>query len=134
MMNYETQKQAALNLFKDSFFIAKKLEKTDSLQYLKSAYSRLIDEKFWVVICGEYKKGKSSLTNALLNEPGLFSVDVDITTSLVSTITYGEREKIMVVLDKPGEEKSKNIEITREEIPDYITEQKTKITLKTLEC
>ena len=105
MMTYETQKQAALNLFKDSFFIAKKLEKTDSLQYLKSAYSRLIDEKFWVVICGEYKKGKSSLTNAPLNKPGLFSVDVDITTSLVSTITYGEREKIMVVLDKPGEEK-----------------------------
>ncbi|NER05229.1 MAG: hypothetical protein F6K17_22860 [Okeania sp. SIO3C4] len=57
----------------------------------------------WIVICGEYKQGKSSLTNALLNEPELFPVDVDVTTSLVSTITYGEREKIMVVLGKPGE-------------------------------
>ncbi|MEM1167541.1 MAG: dynamin family protein [Cyanobacteria bacterium P01_H01_bin.35] len=126
MINFEIQKKAVLKLFQDSLFIAEKLKKSDSLQYLKSAYSRLIDEKIWIVICGEYKKGKSSLTNALLNEPGLFPVDVDVTTSLVSTITHGEREKIMVVLGKPGEEKSKNIEITREEISDYVTEQKNK--------
>lgn len=125
-MTYEAQKQAVFNLFQNSFLMAEKLKRTDSLQYLESAYSRLIDEKIWIVICGEYKKGKSSLTNALLNEPGLFPVDVDITTSIVSSITYGEREKIMVVLGKPGEEKSKKIEITRDKIPDYVTEQKNK--------
>lgn len=126
MMTYEEQKKAVLKLFTDSISIAEKLKKPDSLQYLKSAYSRLLDEKIWVVVCGEYKKGKSSLTNALLNEPELFPVDVDVTTSLVSTITHGEREKIMVVLGKPGEEKTKTLEITREEIPDYVTEQKNK--------
>lgn len=74
------------------------------------------------MIAGEFKQGKSSLINALINEQDLFPVDIDITTNLVSTITYGKEEKVTVVLGEPGKGKTKTI--TREEIPDYVTEQK----------
>jgi len=123
MTTYQQQKQKVLQLFPSALSLLPQVSKNADLQKrLKEAETHLAEGKLFVVVCGEFKQGKSSLLNALLNEPDLFPVDVDITTNLVSSITYGKHEKITVVVGEPGKQQTK--EIQRNEIPDYVTEQK----------
>jgi hypothetical protein len=68
------------------------------------------------------KRGKSSLLSALLEDEGLFPVNVAVATCVVTMVSYGLKEKVTVVLeDEEGRETS--VSITRAEIPDYVTEQ-----------
>ncbi|NJL11324.1 MAG: hypothetical protein HC908_17420 [Calothrix sp. SM1_7_51] len=121
MTTYQQQKQKLLQLFQQTQAIAKQYKYPEIEQNLKESAQHLAEGKLIVVVCGEFKQGKSSLINALINETNLFPVDVDITTNLVSSITYGEQEKITVVIGEPGKGQTK--EIKRDEIPDYVTEQ-----------
>ncbi|MFC4120934.1 dynamin family protein [Nonomuraea zeae] len=81
-----------------------------------AARRRLSEGHLTVLTCGEFKRGKSSLLNALLDEPGLLPADNFYATRLVTTIRYGETERITVAL--PGGEK----EISRAEIAQYAAE------------
>lgn len=45
-----------------------------------------------VLVCGEFKRGKSTFINALIGR-NICPTDVDICTSVVSVIKYGEKEK-----------------------------------------
>ena len=47
-----------------------------------------------ILICGEFKRGKSSFINALIGR-NLCAVDQDICTSVVSIIRYGVKERVM---------------------------------------
>jgi predicted GTPase len=125
---YQAQKQQVLSLCDTAITLAQKYGTQIIEKNLYEAKEYLAQRKLFVVVCGEFKQGKSSLINALLNEPKLFPVDVDIATSLVSTITYGEKEKITVILGEPGKEKAK--EIRRDEIANYVTEQGNKKNIK----
>jgi ribosome biogenesis GTPase A/outer membrane lipoprotein SlyB len=96
---------------------------TSIYEYLKKLRNNFESGKLLVVICGEYKQGKSSLLNAFLDEHDLFPVDVDISTNTISTITYGVEEKITVVFAKQsGKDEIRRV-ITRNEIPNYVTEK-----------
>ena len=121
MVTYQQQKQQVLGLFHQAISLSHAQKQPDIQKHLVEAQKHLAEGKLFVVVCGEFKQGKSSLLNALLNEPGLFPVDIDITTNLVSTITYGKEEKITVVLGEPGKEQTKKIQ--RSDIADYVTEQ-----------
>ena len=46
-----------------------------------------------IVVCGEFKRGKSTFINALLNQ-NLCPTDEHIATSSVSVIKYGEKENV----------------------------------------
>lgn len=120
---FSRQKQQVLSLFQKAISTAKKHQKSTIQQNLEEAQEYLLREKLVVVVAGECKQGKSSLINALLNEADLFPVDVDITTNLVSTISYGEPEKIQVYFEQ-NQGQSKTIE--RTEISQYVTEQENK--------
>lgn len=122
MTTYQQQKQEVLQLFERAIAFAKSHKSSQTLKHLVKAEKHLAKGKLFVVVCGEFKQGKSSLLNAFLNETDLFPVDIDITTNLVSTITYGQEEKINVVLGESGQETVKQIK--RGEIPDYVTEQR----------
>jgi GTPase Era involved in 16S rRNA processing len=125
MVTYQQQKQQVLGLFQQAISLSQAQKQPDIQNNLVKAQQHLAEGKLFVVVCGEFKQGKSSLLNALLNEPGLFPVDIDITTNLVSTITYGKEEKITVVLGELGQEQIQKT-ITRKEIADYVTEQGNK--------
>ena len=60
---------------------------------LRNTFERTIKHfargKSIIAVCGEFCQGKSSLINALIDEQDLLPVDVDITTELISAITYG---------------------------------------------
>lgn len=73
-----------------------------------------------VLVCGEFKKGKSSFINALLNEE-VCPVDRGITTAAVSIIRYGETPKVIRHYGNIAEEtnvQKEEVELTS--IQDYI--------------
>lgn len=118
---YQQQKQQVLTLFQQVSEAAQAQNNPEIQTFLNEAATRLEQDKLFVVVCGEFKQGKSSLLNAFLDTPGLFPVDVDITTNLVSTISDSPEEKITIFLGDPQQETQKVIQ--RSEIPEYVTEQ-----------
>lgn len=124
MATFQQQKEQVLQLFERAIAIAKNQQDANLENHLKEAKKKLDEEKIYVVVCGEYKQGKSSLINAFIDETNLFPVDVKITTNLVSTITYSEQEKITVILGDIGQGQAK--QISRAEISEYVTEQQNK--------
>lgn len=126
-ITFQNQKQKVLGIFNQTEQFIQQYPKYSTPELAKNiseAGQYLKNGKLCVVVCGEYKQGKSSLINALLDQVDLFPVDIDITTSAVTTITYGNREKITVVMGDQyrGEQK----EITRAEIQDYVTEKRNR--------
>ncbi|WP_409055941.1 dynamin family protein [Streptomyces sp. SYP-A7185] len=82
--------------------------------------------QYHVVVCGEYKRGKSSLLNALIGRPGLFPVDVHVATNTVSTLAYGAEERATAYLAVEGHDEGEltPVEVPLAELRDYVTEQK----------
>lgn len=76
-----------------------------------------------VVIVGEFKQGKSSLINALVNAK-VCPVDDDIATAVPTVIRYGEEKRAwaMVVPVDDLEAEAVSREITFDEVADYATE------------
>ena len=120
MKNYQQQRRQIIELFQQVQALVTQSDRKDIAKTLQESAERFTEGKLIVVVAGEFKQGKSSLINALINEKDLFPVDIDITTNLVSTITYSREEKVSVVLEGRNEQKV----ITRAEIADYVTEQK----------
>ncbi|MER5465436.1 dynamin family protein [Streptomyces sp. NPDC002668] len=91
---------------------------------LAQSRERLEQGTCHVVVVGEYKRGKSTLLNALVERPGLFPVDVDVATCVVSTLAWGEQERAVVHLGDPvpgGD--IRRLEVDLAELPEYVTEQ-----------
>jgi hypothetical protein len=72
-------------------------------------------KKYKVAVMGEFKRGKSSLINALLGLK-ILPADVTPTTATINRITYGSIAKVMIHY-KNGEEKWIDIS----ELSDYVT-------------
>src|SRR4051794_36346698 len=62
----------------------------DLLGRIEVSLGRLADPDFRVVVCGEFKKGKSSLVNALLGAR-VCATDADVATAVPTYVRYGER-------------------------------------------
>lgn len=92
----------------------------EQIERLEAARERLVRGQFLVLVCGEFKRGKSSLINALLEEPGLFPVDHKVATNLITTIAYAPEERVVVHLGDDGETQA----IGRDEIADFVTEER----------
>jgi hypothetical protein len=103
---------------------------------LKDTRRRLAEERraklaagrYYVVVCGEFRRGKSSLLNALVERPGLFPIDVDVTTCAVTTLYWDSRETAMVYFaatdpENPSSAKPPE-EITMDRVADFATEQR----------
>jgi GTPase SAR1 family protein len=54
-----------------------------------------------VVVCGETKRGKSTLVNSLVGRPLLSPVGVDVTTACWLELSYGEQDEAHAVLADP---------------------------------
>ena len=120
-MDFLTEKDRVVTLFDRALELAPTYGDQYISERLTEERERLADGRLTVVVCGEFKNGKSSLINGLLGEPDLFPVNVAIATSVVTTITKGPCEKIKLYYGEPGSEQVK--EIRREDFPQYVTEQ-----------
>jgi small GTP-binding protein len=86
------------------------------LRDLAAARSRLVEQRFNLAVLGEFKRGKSTLVNALLGRE-LLPTGVVPLTSVVTAIGPGERDRLLVRF-ADGREQERPLE----ELPRYVTE------------
>ncbi|HEX6166274.1 MAG TPA: dynamin family protein [Acidimicrobiales bacterium] len=101
-------------------------ERADLDQRLALTRKRLADPAFHVFVIGEFKQGKSSLVNALLNAP-VCPVDDDIATSVPTAIRFGDPPAAAVLFDPGGDTADPTREPIREaiavdQVASYVTE------------
>lgn len=122
MADFEALRDRALALFPELLSAAGRRGADIATQRLVAAQQRLRDSQLTVVVCGEFKRGKSSLLNALLEEaPPLFPVDAVLATSVVTVVSWADSERITVRLEG-ADGTLTDRSITRTEIADYATE------------
>ncbi|MGO9482073.1 MAG: dynamin family protein [Candidatus Kryptoniota bacterium] len=89
----------------------------DLLSRLESIAAKISDEKFNLVVVGQFKRGKSTLINALVGENILPTAVVPL-TSIVTILHHGTSEKITVTFTDGHTET-----IERARLPEYVTER-----------
>jgi Dynamin family len=99
-------------------------DRADLGDRLAAARARLDDPAFHVLVVGEFKQGKSSLINALL-DAALCPVDDDIATSAPTIVRFAQEPSAAVLFRAQGDEP--DAELPRQEIPvdrvrDFVTE------------
>ena len=85
-------------------------------QRINSFCSKLESATFNLAVVGEFKRGKSTLVNALIGD-NLLPMAVIPLTSIATIIAYGSKTNITVRFQNQD-----SIEITREQLPNYVTE------------
>ncbi|WP_456787264.1 dynamin family protein [Cellulomonas sp. P5_C5] len=81
---------------------AQRHDRADLRERVELAQVRLADPACRVVVCGEFKKGKSSLVNALLGAR-VCATDADVATAVPTYVRYGERLEAHVLEEEsPG--------------------------------
>lgn len=113
-----------LVLVQDIMKLAQKNNLEASKIRLEEIQKRVKYGKTFIIVCGEFKRGKSSFINALLEESKICPVDTDITTSIATQIQYSDKEEVTVYFEK--ESRKKPVIINREDISTYVTEQENK--------
>ena len=78
---------------------------------------KLIENRFYLVVLGQFKRGKSTFINGLLGTQLLPTAIVPL-TSIVTIISYGDKECIEVHFEN-GEKRC----VPREELVNYVTEK-----------
>jgi hypothetical protein len=77
---------------------------------------KLLSGTFNLVVLGQFKRGKTSLINALLGAS--MPVGVVLLTSIPAILTYGEALRSKVYLND-----ARLLEVRPENLPEYITEK-----------
>ena len=100
--------------------------RTDLVQRLIQARTRLQDPNVQVVVVGEFKQGKSKLINALVNAP-VCPIDDDVATSVPTAVGYGAQPAAWVVTrtDEPEAEPVKVVKqpIQIDDLAEYVSEK-----------
>lgn len=95
-------------------------------ELLDQSRGRLEQGTCHVVIVGEFKRGKSTLLNALVERPGLFPADVDVATCAVSTLAWGTQEAAVVHMSDPRAadgSRTHQVHVGLDRLPEFVTEQ-----------
>jgi Dynamin family len=94
----------------------------DLLKRVEAAKQRLEDPAFHVLVVGEFKQGKSSLINALLDAP-VCPVDDDIATSAPTAVRYADPPTATVFFE-PETEGGEPVEepISVDRVQEFVTE------------
>ena len=84
---------------------------------LGQIHRKLVDNRFYLVVLGQFKRGKSTFINSLIGDK-LLPTSIVPLTSIVTVLRYGERQAIEVIFRDGTREK-----IDRETLSDYVTEK-----------
>jgi hypothetical protein len=121
MAAFDDSRRAALELLADARAVMQRRFGSAQTSEIDDARARLLDGRLTTVVVGEFKRGKSTLLGALVEDPELFPVNVDIATNLVTSVEYGPTEQIVAYLGEGAE--CQPASISREQLPQYVTEQ-----------
>lgn len=102
--------------FQEISEISKELQQKNCQIKINNALKNYREGKFIVAAVGEFKRGKSSLLNALLSK-NMFPIGVLPLTSVVTVAQYGEEEEYLVYFEDGSFKKT-----TLPEIETFVTE------------
>lgn len=97
-------------------------ERTDLTDRLSSARTMVEQRSFTVAVVGEFKRGKSTLVNALL-QTAVCPVDADVVTGVPTRVGYGETLRVIAHRQQPGEVDESEEEVTLEDLKTLVSEQ-----------
>lgn len=101
LSEYINKQQKMLTLLDTCMVVCKNLHLTTQVVSIQSDYIQLQNEKFNLVVVGEFSRGKSTFINAMMGQKILPS-SKSPTTAVISKISYG-KEKSFTVYRKSGE-------------------------------
>lgn len=94
---------------------------------LDEGRDRLAAGRYQVVVVGEFRRGKSSLLNALVERSGIFPVDVNVTTCAVATLHWDHADNATVFYapDDSGDPATARAPelIALDRVAEFVTEQ-----------
>ena len=93
----------ALDIVEAASGAAERCGRADLVERLGAASRRLHHAEVTVLVAGEFKQGKSSLVNAIVNAP-VCPVDDDVATAVATVIRYAESSEATITYDPPVEE------------------------------
>jgi hypothetical protein len=125
--SYDRLRADAVTVLDDAIVTAQRVDAGETLRRLTAARDRLIDSRLVVLVCGEFKRGKSTLLNALLDQKEsseLFPTGLPITTSVVTTVMHGDTERISIrrARSEDSDEGDEELSIDRAELRAFVTE------------
>ena len=116
MINIQETTTRLKSIFNNVFKIFNEYHKKMAIDTINELFSKLSSNQTTIMVCGEFKRGKSTFINALLDIP-LCPTDEHIATSTVSIIKYGEKQKVTRFYDTENGVKEEEIEY--EQIKQY---------------
>jgi len=118
---FQRHRRDALELLADARVALLRQDRTRAADEVQDARDQLATGKVTAAVFGEFKRGKSRLLGALVEQPDLFPSEVDIATNLVTTLEYAPAERLTAFVgDDAG---TSPVPIDRSEIRDYVTER-----------
>ena len=109
MINIQDTTARFKSIFNNVCKIFIEYHKKMAIDTINELFSKLSSNQTTIMVCGEFKRGKSTFINALLDMP-LCPTDEHITTSTVSIIKYGEKQKVTRFYDTENGVKEEIIE------------------------
>ena len=116
MQDLTFERSALVNYLKKMLQLAESRNQKEISLSLEDSLKKLQEDIFYLVVLGEFKRGKSTFINALLGE-NILPVAVVPLTAVVTKISYGETQAAVVHFFN-GDSR----EVTFDEIDAYITE------------
>ena len=124
--------QESRQKLKDAALLLSQLDSNDGNFVLKERASAIIAKidafSFNIVVLGEFKRGKSTLINALIGASVLPTATIPL-TSVATIIQYGKKPQVRVFLNSPGESDNV-IEIDLSRLEEYVTERSNPVNRK----
>lgn len=127
LATYADMRQRALDELRIAASLAREMTNTGIERRLAEAIERLESNRFYLVVLGHFKRGKTTLINALLGEKLLPTAVVPL-TSIITMICYGPEIRANVFFSN-----KESREIPVDELPLFITELENPNNVKNVE-
>jgi GTPase Era involved in 16S rRNA processing len=95
LRRYEQLKSEIAAIGQASLQICRELKDTEAERPYQSLLARIAEDRFNLAVLGAFNRGKSTLMNAILGMDRL-PTGVLPHTSVITTVTYGSRERILI--------------------------------------
>jgi len=95
--------------------------RSDLIEQIDRTRTRLAAQPISVVVVGEFKRGKSTLVNALL-QTAVCPADPDLVTVVPTIVRYGEKSEAHAYLDPEDDAEPERIPVPLDRIGDFASE------------
>ncbi|WP_148572925.1 dynamin family protein [Nocardioides caldifontis] len=106
----------------ESAHVASERSRPDLSERLDQARRKVAARPVTVAVVGEFKRGKSTLINALI-QTAACPVDADIVTAVPTLVKYGDQLRVTAHVQEPGKETTTSRPVAPEELEALVSER-----------